>query len=880
MDVPMEEVRAEAAGDHNTAGPPVGFAGHEDVASFVNVLLSHLTEGTSAFDALPVQDDHRYHSTFRAFPREMAEYSAGLLHLLQETSKITLKKPLTLPEGADPDAAMEAMTELVDGLLESVDRTLDELKEPKDKATAKTREYQSQLRGVGGALRPQLLFDPPLDNSTAPFRVKIYKNGKLSYGEPGVHLFEQQILAFAPTPKQLECRQEQLYGPLDATPLHWVDTLEKLQEMERTLSAAPEVAVDIEAHDYHSFQGFICLLQFSTRDHDFLVDALELRDHLHCLNGFFTNPAITKIMHGAQHDVVWLQRDFGIYIVNLFDTFCAAKVLDFPSLGLAHLLAYFCDVKANKQYQLADWRVRPLSSELLKYAREDTHYLLYIHDRLKVLLSNTIGTSGAFSGLEECYRMSQVVCLRRYEKTLLTEIEVQRFLTKKAPGLTRTQEAVVRALLYWRETTARTEDESIGFVLPTAMLIKIARDPPTTVRQLFGSCHPLPVLLRRDGKAVMELIQKAIQSADGGSAAPPAAPLTAAAATAAASPDEPESPRHSPEPCDAFAPDIPDPSDEPGCPSPVLTTDQLYQEAGWVEAVQLSTENAPPPAAVRPTALTVTPVVRSANLQSHRDPVAGRYVPRAAATAAVEGRSSLFSALTAVSTTPAPKIDFSKLFADVAAEPPAAKVGGGFLSAEPQPAPAEPTPNIVADASEEDPPQPTPSNTMGEDGVKNAKSTEVPRSLYEIYKLSAKKARRRAKHKAQPAAGVDGAPTEPHDDQMDADDSTPAAPAQSAAEFMAEIGWVADPTALPTLPQPTAANGTPASSKPTDGVTDTATCPPHAPQPQRPPSTGSRPCPSAPRLPKKPFAGGGRSGFVPYDYSKAPDPFGQHGQRK
>lgn len=26
------------------------------------------------------------------------------------------------------------------------------------------------------------------------------------------------------------------------------------------------------------------------------------------------------------------------------------QVLDFPSLGLAHLLAYFCDVKANKQY--------------------------------------------------------------------------------------------------------------------------------------------------------------------------------------------------------------------------------------------------------------------------------------------------------------------------------------------------------------------------------------------------------------------------------------------------------------------------------------------------------------------------------------------------
>jgi len=25
-------------------------------------------------------------------------------------------------------------------------------------------------------------------------------------------------------------------------------------------------------------------------------------------------------MHGADHDVLWLQRDFGLYLVNLFDT--------------------------------------------------------------------------------------------------------------------------------------------------------------------------------------------------------------------------------------------------------------------------------------------------------------------------------------------------------------------------------------------------------------------------------------------------------------------------------------------------------------------------------------------------------------------------------
>ena len=40
--------------------------------------------------------------------------------------------------------------------------------------------------------------------------------------------------------------------------------------------------------------------------------------------------------------------------------------------------------QADKRYQLADWRTRPLPEDMLKYARMDTHYLLYIYDRLKV----------------------------------------------------------------------------------------------------------------------------------------------------------------------------------------------------------------------------------------------------------------------------------------------------------------------------------------------------------------------------------------------------------------------------------------------------------------------------------------------------------------
>ena len=57
-------------------------------------------------------------------------------------------------------------------------------------------------------------------------------------------------------------------------------------------------------------------------------------------------------------DIVWLQRDLGLYIVGLFDTHHAARALSYPGGSLAFLLLKFIDFSAQKQYQMADWRIR------------------------------------------------------------------------------------------------------------------------------------------------------------------------------------------------------------------------------------------------------------------------------------------------------------------------------------------------------------------------------------------------------------------------------------------------------------------------------------------------------------------------------------------
>ncbi|KAJ1621025.1 ribonuclease H-like domain-containing protein, partial [Pavlovales sp. CCMP2436] len=130
-----------------------------------------------------------------------------------------------------------------------------------------------------------------------------------------------------------------------------------------------------------------CLLQISTRQRDFLVDTLELRGALGALNEVLTDPSVTKVLHGADSDIIWLQRDLGLYLVGLFDTGQAARVLGLPSAGLAYVLRHFCGVHADKKLQLADWRQRPLTDDMAAYARADTHYLLYVHDRLKAELA-------------------------------------------------------------------------------------------------------------------------------------------------------------------------------------------------------------------------------------------------------------------------------------------------------------------------------------------------------------------------------------------------------------------------------------------------------------------------------------------------------------
>ncbi|KFM26587.1 Exosome component 10 [Auxenochlorella protothecoides] len=293
-------------------------------------------------------------------------------------------------------------------------------------------------------------------------------------------------------PWQTEAAPPQLPLGFDTTPYTFVDTPQGLREMAVKLEAAREIAVDLEAHSYRSFQGFTCLIQLSTRAADYVVDALALRSHIGPLLGpIFADPGKLKVLHGSDCDIVWLQRDFGIYVANLFDTGQAARVLQYPGHGLAFLMDHFCSIKADKRYQLADWRQRPLSPEMEAYARADTHYLLFIYDKMReeLLASKESvpphlavdlpehGPSGALGTVLE---RSRTLCMLQYEREQCREDSFLQAALKLDVVLSGPQLAVFEALYNWRDGEARTQDESPGFICPRAQLVALALAMPTT----------------------------------------------------------------------------------------------------------------------------------------------------------------------------------------------------------------------------------------------------------------------------------------------------------------------------------------------------------------------------------------------------------------
>ncbi|XP_011094140.1 protein RRP6-like 2 [Sesamum indicum] len=515
---------------------------------------------------IPSQKDFYFYNNFQEFKKPLQEIDEKSKNMLKEVgaSENLFGKAIPLPDDKDveldDDVALDWLVNVNDEIFERIDVSLDDFKRLRNKEEESgvrmmkvdgdddengfqmvygkknkkmpvglDRNEEGGEKGVqevkvAAKVRPKVPFHIPtiprpqdelkiiVNNSNQPF-----EHVWLQRSEDGsrfIHPLENlSVIDFVDKPDSAVEPVKPL--PIEVTPFKLVEDLKGLKQLAIKLRNVDEFAVDLEHNQYRSFQGLTCLMQISTRTEDFVIDTLRLRVQIgpH-LREVFKDPTKRKVLHGADRDIMWLQRDFGIYVCNMFDTGQASRVLKMERHSLEYLLNHFCGVVANKEYQNADWRIRPLPQEMIKYAREDTHYLLYIYDLMRTkLLASSVDAESADPPLVEVYKRSYDLCTQLYEKELLTDTSYLHIYGLQCAELNAQQLAVVSGLCEWRDAVARAEDESTGYVLPNRTLIEIAKQMPLTTSQLRRVLKSKLPYIDRNLGSVISIIRHSIQNA-------------------------------------------------------------------------------------------------------------------------------------------------------------------------------------------------------------------------------------------------------------------------------------------------------------------------------------------------------------------------------
>ena len=150
------------------------------------------------------------------------------------------------------------------------------------------------------------------------------------------HPYQHELSIYEPGEDQLTSAEVTEPLGMGATPFTWVDDAEALDRMKTVLDSVDEIAIDLEAHNYRACDSFCCLMQISTRTEDYLVDSLALAEVATCSGMCSTRRSRTRL-HGADRDIMWLQKDLGLCLVNMFHTGQATRVCQ-PGLPFSSLL--------------------------------------------------------------------------------------------------------------------------------------------------------------------------------------------------------------------------------------------------------------------------------------------------------------------------------------------------------------------------------------------------------------------------------------------------------------------------------------------------------------------------------------------------------------
>jgi ribonuclease D len=286
---------------------------------------------------------------------------------------------------------------------------------------------------------------------------------------------------------------------------------EHLEEVCVEFAKCPRLAFDTESNGFYAYKEKVCLIQISTPTDDYIVDPIAITN-LDVLGPLFADPKIEKLFHAGEYDVLCLKRDYGFTFSNLYDTMIAARVLGIKELGLAAAIERQFGLVISKKLQRADWGKRPLTTEMIRYAQGDTHFLMRLADEQKKALVEKGRWDDAVESFHELEKLEPNV--KVFDPEGFWKVVGRTDIGGKAM-------AALKEVWLYREQQAASRDRAPFRVMPEDLMLRIAEALPETKEALAAVKGMSSYILERFGAGLLAAVER------GRAAAPVTRPVVA-----------------------------------------------------------------------------------------------------------------------------------------------------------------------------------------------------------------------------------------------------------------------------------------------------------------------------------------------------------------
>ncbi|BFN14406.1 ribonuclease D [Marinobacter sp. RI1] len=281
--------------------------------------------------------------------------------------------------------------------------------------------------------------------------------------------------------------------------VRWLETPEQLDQWLGCLDLGIPVALDTEFERVSTFYPIPGLVQLGADGQFWLVDP-GVAEAAGSFRAMLADESRPKLLYAMSEDLELFRHWLKVEPAGVLDLQIGAALAGAGfSVGYARLVETLFGEALDKSATRSDWVSRPLTPAQERYALDDIRFLEPLYGWVLANLRQR--------NLEHALADES----RRFANEAATQEDPEQHYLKLRGGwtLNREQQAVLRALVAWREQECRRQDRPRNRVLNDGLLIAIAERLPSSAAVIRDVQGVPGGFVKRYGEQLVELVQAA-----------------------------------------------------------------------------------------------------------------------------------------------------------------------------------------------------------------------------------------------------------------------------------------------------------------------------------------------------------------------------------